>query len=888
MKRLRKIGILVASFIAIISLGSAVGAFAANTDVVAPKGFNDPITIDVSATNEALNYWQYYISNTLDEDGNLRGDALYEDKNVHFKATENGRTGNAIWVEKKTQSGSLTAYPYASGVESNRNYILTAYVKSVCEQSDENSISFMIKELDENGAKTEGNDEFAVHTAVKGAVSEWKKVEFTFVTSANASKIVPKIEFKGKGDFYLDDMSVRTSTVSSNTISYKLQSVGKVSDGANDELSNADEKDGKPALKGMSAMTSENISSDSSDGDGASLMLNDGEVFKTNFSALSQNKTYRLSFKYKHIKIGSKNALSIRMNYYTTAGERRWYVDVVNGSATEWLTCSLDFKGAEAFATQGLSITASARYLIDELSIICLDENDSMQYIANGSFSGGYTDGYTLDANANVAKQSDGTGVFATGNGVYDGLFGQRGFVRYAPVGLTVGQKYTLSYEYRFAGASWVNSVLVFHGGSEIKNIINQEVPDGWNNATYEFTATGSDYFMFYGPSYYFWVTYYKDIKVTSGDNQYNSNVDLVKPEPVYGENVLDNGMFDGNTEYVADGWTFKGNAGVYGLIFDTRYEANVPTDTKPDWKICLDGTKGNAASAISKEIMVDKKTLFVGFTCYNGKVKDLTISAIAGDDEIFADENGFIELPDGVTSVRIKFSSEKYVSFKKITVSSHVHATPSAEEITVVEATCTKHGGKVFTCKDCGKVVYLEKTATLAHDLEHVHIDATCVDGVDKDVCKVCKGEFNVKVLAGNTEGHKFKEEVLKAPTCGKSGMKQSVCEYCGAVKDREIISATGKHVYKDGVCEECGAEDPEYDEPTSESSDESESGSGDSGDGETVGSESKGGESVSGVNSNSGSGNGGCGLNVYSGVAALGTLAVAAIIIIRRKKDE
>ena len=117
---------------------------------------------------------------------------------------------------------------------------------------------------------------------------------------------------------------------------------------------------------------------------------------------------------------------------------------------------------------------------------------------------------------------------------------------------------------------------------------------------------------------------------------------------------------------------------------------------------------------------------------------------------------------------------------------------------------------------------------------------------------------------------------------------MKQSVCEYCGAVKDREIIPETGKHVYKDGVCEECGAKDPEYNEPTSESSDGSESGSGDSGDGESVGSESKGGESVSGGNSNSGSGNGGCGLNVYSGVAALGTLAVAAIIIIRRKKDE
>ena len=84
----------------------------------------------------------------------------------------------------------------------------------------------------------------------------------------------------------------------------------------------------------------------------------------------------------------------------------------------------MDLEGTEAYASQGLSITSYARYLIDELSIVCLDESDPMQYIANGSFSGAYTEGYTLGANVNVAKQPDGTGVFAAGNGVYDGTFG--------------------------------------------------------------------------------------------------------------------------------------------------------------------------------------------------------------------------------------------------------------------------------------------------------------------------------------------------------------------------------------------------------------------------------------------------------------------------------
>ncbi len=876
MKKLRRIGILLACLFAAAALGTAAVAFA-ETAENSPAGFSNPIEIDVSATNEALNHWQYYISGTFDEQGNPRGDALYEDKNVHFKATDNGRTGNAMWVEKKTQSGSLTAYPYAIDVLPNRNYVLTVYVRSVCEQNDENSVSFSIKELDENGAKTATNDEFAVLGEIKGSVSEWKKVDIAFTTSENGSKIVPKIEFKGKGDFYVDDITLQAVSIAPDTVSYKLQSVGKLSDGANDELSNADEPD-KIALKGMSGLTKENISSDSSDGDGASLLLNDGEVFKTNFSALSPDKTYRLSFKYKHVKIGSLNTLSIRFNFYTTAGERRWYIDVVNGSATEWLVCSVDLKGVEANASQGLAITAHARYLIDELSIVCLDEADPVQYVSNGSFSGAYTDGYTLGANVNVAKQPDGTGVFAVGNGVYDGTFGQRGFVRYDPVGLIEGQKYTLGYDYRFTGANWVNSVLVYHGGTEIKNIINQDVPNEWNSATYEFTASGNDYFMFYGPSYYFWVTYYRNIEVTSGGIRYNANVDLVTPEPVYGENIFGNGTFEGNTEYVAKDWNLNG-ANIYGLVFDTRFEADVPSDTKPDWKICLDGTKASPASAISKETAVDKRTLFVSFTCYNGNVKDVTISAIVGKNEIFADENGFIELPEGVTSVKIKFASETYVALKKVSVSTHTHASPAAEDITEVKATCTRAGGKVYDCSDCGKTIYLEKTAMLEHELEHVHIDATCVDGVDKDVCKVCKTEFNVKVLSGNPEAHSFKEEILKAPSCDKIGMKHGVCEYCGKETDREILPATGKHTYKDGVCTECGAEDPDYRAPESESHFGGES---------DVWSDDK--ESNRGSGESSDIARKGCVSNVYGGftvLTVLTVLAAGAFIIFKHKKE-
>ena len=92
MKKTSKLGIVAATLAMALSCTTALGVFAEGTVVDAPKGFAEPVAIDISATNEALNHWQYYMYNTLDEDGNPRGWA-YEDPNVHFKVTENGKTG---------------------------------------------------------------------------------------------------------------------------------------------------------------------------------------------------------------------------------------------------------------------------------------------------------------------------------------------------------------------------------------------------------------------------------------------------------------------------------------------------------------------------------------------------------------------------------------------------------------------------------------------------------------------------------------------------------------------------------------------------------------------------------------------------------------------------
>lgn len=252
-----------------------------------------------------------------------------------------------------------------------------------------------------------------------------------------------------------------------------------------------------------------------------------------------------------------------------------------------------------------------------------------------------------------------------------------------------------------------------------------------------------------------------------------------------------------------------------------------------------------------------------MGYETQTGKFK---VSALVGDKEIEADENGFIELPEGTTSVKLKFTATEYTAFKKIFLGTHTHAQPADGATTTEEATCTKPGGTFYYCADCERNVYIEKVPMLAHDLEHVHEDATCRDGVDKDVCKLCKQEFNVKILPA-TGKHDYKTEIIKDATCTASGMKQDVCKVCGSKGNTSVILKKA-HDYKDGKCTVCGAEDPDYKPGSGESSSEKPSA----------------GESGAG----SGSSSGGCGLSVYGGTMALGTLAAAAVVMIKRKKED
>ncbi len=840
MKKFGKTGIIAsAALVAALSVSSlaSVMAGAQEETIVVPKGFESE-AVDIAGANEALLGWQYYFYNDKDAAGNDRGFS-YESENLHVLATENGRTGNALHLKREKADGELVMYSYAFDVKADQNYVIGAFVKSLCTQTANNKVTFKVKEQGANGSVI--GDEHAVLNSVDGRRDDWTETTFSYKTSASAKTLILKICAEGVGDFYVDDITVKSSNAGVNSETYQMIGVGN--DGASEDPASM------PVLSGV------NLSSDSSDGDGKSLKLNHNDVYKTVFGILPHGKTYNLSFKYKNTSGGTADRMSIRLDNVTTAGERVWYAAPVNSTAgtpdTEWQTYNYEFTAvAGQTDISWIGIASYGGYLIDELSITGTDEDGAtMQYIVNGSFSGAYLEGYTYGGNYNVAKQTDGTYVFASSAATKDNGTGARGYLKPDVSKLVAGTEYTLSFDYR-SGGSQAGSVFYGNGWGDaeenLKDIctLTQATIASWTHKEVKFTAREGSHFEIYGDAGICWPTYFRNFSIKdAAGNEFIENKTLVAPDVVLGENEFPYGTFEGNVNYVPQDWTFEGEGNIYGLVFDTRWEAGA----KPDWKICLYGTEEVPASAISKEIAVSKRTLALGYKAYTGSVK---VSALVGDTEIEADENGFIELPEGTESVRLRFTATEYAAFKKLFLGTHTHAAPAEGGTTTEEATCTKIGGTFYYCGDCEKNVYIEKIPMLPHDLEHVHEDATCRDGVDKDVCKVCHGEFNVTVLPATGE-HVYEKEILKEATCTSNGTEQDVCKVCGAKGNISVIPKK-PHDYKDGKCTVCNAEDPDYKPADSE-------------DGKK----------------------GGCKSSVSGGAIALGGLIAAAFVIGKRKKD-
>ena len=657
MNKFGKMRVIAAFTLALTMLASvAAPSFASAEGESVIKSF-EPRAVEIDGENEALSGWQYYFYNQ-----SLTW--YYQSDELFVRATKNGRTGNAMEIERKKATDELWVYSYSFDVESSTEYTISSFVKTT---DDSCKLVYCVKELDENGqdvvdSAVDVATQYVDRYSFSGKYDDWGKASFTRKTEATTKKVILRIRAEGTGTIYLDDVTVRKVIAPNSDI---FQMIGVGNDGKTEDPATM------PVLSGV------NISSDSSDGDGKSLKLEHYDVYKTVFGMLPHDREYKLSFKYKNTGAGTADRLSIRIDNETPAGS--YYAPGVSSTAgvadTEWQTYEFTFTPGKR-DVNWMGITAYGGYLIDELKITGTDEGGAtMQYIVNGSFSGAYLEGYNINNNINVAKQEDGTYVFASSSVTKDTASGQRGYFRFDTTGLKQGETYTLSFDYRSGGGGAAVALYGTYWNDQITlGSCGQSTIAGWTSKSFDFvagtevtdrgdntTVRNATAIELYGDAGIGWPTYFRNISIKdAAGNEFITNKTLVTPETL----VYFSDFGTGNTEYTWSDWEIE-NGGIYGF----KYE-----DGNDEYKVCLNGSAGNPATAVTKDIdvagarliSVDKK---IDYTADSAFGSNLTVTVLAGEKEIAADENGLFSLPEGTTTVKIKFSTEEYVTFKKVFV---------------------------------------------------------------------------------------------------------------------------------------------------------------------------------------------------------------------------
>ncbi len=389
-------------------------------------------------------------------------------------------------------------------------------------------------------------------------------------------------------------------------------------------------------------------------------------------------KLIRYRLKYKKIDSASGSYIRTRLDHVTVGGPQGWNgPSGSQGVEGEWVTYSYDFTtnanpSNEHVSAKWVVISAQGgEFLIDDISVKCKTFDD-MQYMPNGSFSGAYTNEYQMYQNFNVAKQSDGTYVFAASS-VTQGADNKKGcFMRLDAMELlSVGKEYTLSFDYRSGGGE---AVRVFYGigwGDKtlpLSNILSctQATVAEWIHKEVTFTHQDPKAILeIYGDAGIGWPSYIRNIQITDKETgvTYITNQTLVAPDK-QSSTIYTANFGAGSADYTWKDWNIV-NGGIYGLTFE---------DGNKDYKVCLNGSAGNPATAVTKDIDVAGARLIsvdkeIDYTADSAFGSNLAVTVLAGESEIAADENGLFSLPEGTTTVKIKFSTEEYVTFKKVFV---------------------------------------------------------------------------------------------------------------------------------------------------------------------------------------------------------------------------
>ena len=826
MNKFGKMRVIAAFTLALTMLASvAAPSFASAEGESVIKSF-EPRAVEIDGENEALSGWQYYFYNQ-----SLTW--YYQSDELFVRATKNGRTGNAMEIERKKAENQLLVYSYAIKVEANTAYKITSFVK-ITDASGK--LSYCVKEQDGTGKAT--NDENAVLNTVEGIKGDWTETSFIYTTSSTAQTIVLRIKADGTGIMDIDDLTIEKTYT--NTVSYRMMGIGN--DGtetpasyaeitADDIVSDSSDGDGKAlrlnnldvftatlgllphgynyevsfkyksisgvrmsfyldnvdpsgrrawyadginggsatewtsysykfsAVEGQtdityfrltsygeyyidefevkslnefvlngsfenanyyhttsgsnnenhhgyfriansggdidgnnalfnddSILSTSKISADSADGDGKSVKLAANDYLMATYAPkkLDDDKTYTLSFKYKKIDSASGSYIRTRLDHVTVGGPQGWYgPDGNQGVEGEWVTYSYDFTtnanpNNEHVSAKWVVISAQGgEFLIDDISVKCKTFDD-MQYMPNGSFSGAYLEGYNINNNINVAKQEDGTYVFASSAVTKDTASGQRGYIRFDTTGLKQGETYTLSFDYRSGGGDAAVALYGTYWNDQITlGSCGQSTIAGWTSKSFDFvagtevtdrgdntTVRNATAIELYGDAGIGWPTYFRNISIKdAAGNEFITNQTLVAPDK-QSSTIYTANFGAGSADYTWKDWNIV-NGGIYGLTFE---------DGNKDYKVCLNGSAGNPATAVTKDIdvagarliSVDKK---IEYTADSAFGSNLTVTVLAGENEIAADENGLFSLPEGTTTVKIKFSTEEYVTFKKVFV---------------------------------------------------------------------------------------------------------------------------------------------------------------------------------------------------------------------------
>ena len=117
------------------------------------------------------------------------------------------------------------------------------------------------------------------------------------------------------------------------------------------------------------------------------------------------------------------------------------------------------------------------------------------------------------------------------------------------------------------------------------------------------------------------------------------------------------------------------------------------------------------------------------------------------------------------------------------------------AEQLEVVEATCTEGGYTSYRCSRCGEEFADDETDPLGHDVYREEISPTCTkNGMFYEKCSRCGKTVNAGVLV--SLGHLYSNEYTfdAQPTENTPGIKSRHCERCDAVTDEtEVLYESG-----------------------------------------------------------------------------------------------